>query len=196
MEIVLASANKHKLREIRELLPAGYSIKGLGDIGFNSQIDEVAETIKGNSLLKAQTVKTFLDRSGSNYAVLADDSGLEVHALEGKPGVHSARFAGAGANDAANNSKLLREMERITDRTARFLTVLTFLSGNGTHFFEGDVKGTIALAPRGNNGFGYDPLFIPQGFRSTFAELGPEIKNRISHRAVAMNKFIDLLTKL
>ena len=123
--------------------------------------------------------------------VFADDSGLEVEALDGAPGVFSARYAGVPKNDQQNNEKLLTELSAKSNRRARFVTVITLIHDGAVHYFEGEVKGTIAYEPRGNQGFGYDPLFIPQGYRSTFAELGLEVKNKISHRALAVKQLIE-----
>jgi XTP/dITP diphosphohydrolase len=196
MELVLATSNKHKAEEIGKLLPEGFMLRSLAETGFTSPIEESADTIRGNSLLKAKAVSDFLRASGSTAAVIADDSGLEVDFLGGRPGVHSARYAGEQANDEANNKKLLAEMNTATDRKARFVTVITLIHEGHSFFFEGEVSGTIAHEPRGHAGFGYDPLFIPTGYRSTFAELGPEIKKRISHRAVAINKLLHFLASL
>jgi XTP/dITP diphosphohydrolase len=190
MELILASHNKHKVEEIAAVLPSGYSLKTLNEIGITEEIPEPGATIKENSYLKAKYVSDFLK---GKSAVFADDSGLEVAALNGAPGVYSARYAGIPKNDQANNKKLLQEMNRVTDRKARFVTVITLILNNEIHYFEGEVKGTIAYEPRGNNGFGYDPLFIPQAYRSTFAELGAEVKNSISHRANALKKLLDFL---
>ena len=190
MELILASHNKHKVEEIAAVLPPGFSVKTLNEIGITEEIPEPGSTIKENSYLKAKYVFDFLE---GKAAVFADDSGLEVAALNGAPGVYSARYAGVPKNDAANNKKLLQEMNQVTDRKARFVTVITLIMNGETRYFEGEVKGTIAYEPRGNSGFGYDPLFIPQGYRSTFAELGAEIKNSISHRANAVKKLLDFL---
>jgi XTP/dITP diphosphohydrolase len=196
MELVLASSNKHKADEIRQLLPEGFFLRTLAEAGFTSQIEESADTIKGNSLLKARVVSDFLKASGLHAAVIADDSGLEVDSLGGKPGVYSARYAGEGASDESNNKKLLAEMRTVTDRKARFVTVITLIAEGKPFFFEGEISGTIAHEARGHAGFGYDPLFIPTGYRSTFAELGPEVKKQISHRAQAINKLLRFLATL
>ncbi len=191
--IVLASSNRHKVTEIAEMLPEDFSIMTLADIGFTGEIEETAETIRGNSFLKAIAVKKFLSGKGDDSLVMADDSGLEVTALHGAPGVRSARYAGDNASDAQNVEKLLVEMEHLTNRQARFVTGITLIDASGEHYFEGEVKGTIAYGPRGTNGFGYDPVFIPTGYRSTFAELEPGEKNRISHRSAALQKCMGYL---
>lgn len=193
MNLIFASANKNKIKEIKAVLPSNIVISGLEDIGITQEIPEPGSTIKENSLLKAQYVVNFL-KEKDNVSVFADDSGLEVEALDGAPGVYSARYAGVPKNDEANNLKLLNELKTITNRKARFVTVITLILNNEVHCFEGEIKGTIAFEPRGKSGFGYDPLFIPQGYRSTFAELGAEVKNTISHRALAVNKLVNFLT--
>jgi XTP/dITP diphosphohydrolase len=191
MDLVFASSNKNKIREIKLLLPERFNLLDLPDVGVYEEIPEPGATIKENSFLKAQYVQRHL--GDASRVIFADDSGLEVDALGGAPGVHSARFAGVPTNDQANNAKLLKEMVNKTDRKARFITVITLIRNNEIYYFEGQVKGTIAHEPRGNNGFGYDPLFIPQGYRSTFAELSNEIKNSISHRGQAVKKLTDFL---
>jgi XTP/dITP diphosphohydrolase len=197
MNIIFASANKNKIREITAMLPPGWALSGLEDIGIHEEIPEPGATIAENSFLKAKYVLDFLEKQGkSGIAVFADDSGLEVEALDRAPGVYSARYAGIPKSDAANNKKLLAEMQNETNRKARFVTVITLLMGNEAHVFEGEIKGTLAYEPRGTNGFGYDPLFIPQGYRSTFAELSAEVKNTISHRANAVNKLLEHLKKM
>jgi XTP/dITP diphosphohydrolase len=197
MNIIFASASKNKIREITAMLPPGWALSGLEDIGIHDEIPEPGATIRENSLLKAKYVLDFLEQQGKNgLAVFADDSGLEVEALHGAPGVYSARYAGIPKSDAANNKKLMEELLQATSRQARFVTVITLLINNEVHVFEGEVKGTIAYEPRGSNGFGYDPLFIPQGYRSTFAELSAEVKNTISHRANAVNRLLEHLKKL
>jgi XTP/dITP diphosphohydrolase len=193
MELVFASSNKNKIKEINELFAGAFHIIGLEDMGIREEIPEPGNTIKENSFLKAEYVKNFLKKQNKNHWVFADDSGLEVQALNGAPGVYSARYAGAPKNDEANNQKLLQELKLITKRQARFVTVITLIKNDEVHYFEGEVKGTITHEPRGSNGFGYDPLFIPQGYRSTFAELSPEVKNGISHRGMAVRKLIDFL---
>ena len=194
MKIVFASSNKNKIREINALVPQSYTVVGLSDIGIMEEIPEPGTTIKENSFLKAKYVRDFLKTRNEMRVVFADDSGLEVTALNNSPGVYSARYSGIPKNDENNNNKLLLELKLITNRTARFITVITLILNDEIYYFEGEVKGTIAYEPRGNNGFGYDPLFIPQRYRSTFGELSSDIKNSISHRAIAVKKLIDFLT--
>lgn len=196
MELLFASSNPHKLEEIRRLLPERFALLSLKDAGIHEDIPETGETLAENAMLKALYAQRVLAAKGRHLAVFADDSGLEVNALNGAPGVYSARFAGVPKNDSANNRKLLEELEKQTKREARFVTVIALLLGNERFSFEGEIRGTIAYAGRGEQGFGYDPLFIPRGYRSTFAELGPEVKNRISHRAEAVKKLLDFLNTL
>lgn len=197
MQLVFASSNKNKIGEINALLPDTYTILGLSDIGITHEIPEPGATIKENSFLKASYVFEFMKEQHKPLtAVFADDSGLEVEALNQAPGVYSARYAGLPKNDANNNAKLLRELETVTNRKARFVTIITLIIDNQIHYFEGEIKGTIAYEPRGEKGFGYDSLFIPQGYRSTFAELSSEIKNTISHRSMAAKKLSAYLNFL
>ncbi|MDX2172479.1 MAG: RdgB/HAM1 family non-canonical purine NTP pyrophosphatase [Bacteroidota bacterium] len=193
MLLVFASANKNKIIEINELIPKTHSIIGLRDIGIVDEIPEPGITIKENSFLKANYVRDFLKRKNENHAVFADDSGLEVEALNNGPGVYSARYAGLPKNDEANNKKLLYELSNVNNRNAKFVSVITLILENKTYYFEGEIKGTITRKQLGAKGFGYDPLFIPEGFNQTFAELSSDIKNKISHRAVAINKLNNFL---
>lgn len=192
MIIVLATANQNKVIELTKLLPQGFELKGLKEIGISSEIPETGTTLHENAFLKASFVKNHLTKQSLNYPVLSDDSGLEVEALGNEPGVNSAIYAGAPKNDEANNLKLLYELKNKTKRQATFKTVLCYIDTD-KHYFEGQVKGTIGYEPRGQNGFGYDPLFIPQGYRSTFAELSQEIKNSLSHRAIAIKAFLQFI---
>lgn len=194
MQLVFASANAHKIKEINALLPTGYTLFGLTDVGINYEIPEPGATIRENSFLKANHVlNTLKQQEKGSLAVFADDSGLEVETLHGAPGVYSARYAGTPKDDRNNNKKLLRELRHATNRKARFVTCITLLMNEQVHYFEGEVTGTIAFEERGTAGFGYDPLFIPTGYRSTFAELGAEVKNAISHRARAVKLLTDFL---
>lgn len=193
MELVFASSNKNKIKEINALLHGSFTVKGLEDIGITGEIPETGATIKENAYLKAKFVHDFLKSQNKTIPVFADDSGLEVNVLNGAPGVFSARYAGTPKSDQANNKKLLEELKLVTLRQARFVTVIALINEIGTQYFEGEVKGTIAYEPRGTNGFGYDPLFIPQGYRSTFAELSPDVKNSISHRGKAVQQLIAFL---
>jgi XTP/dITP diphosphohydrolase len=196
MDIVFASSNKNKISEIKTMLPASIKLLGLSDIGITEEIPEPGTSIKENSFLKAKHVVDFLKTQDKHFSVFADDSGLEVEALNNAPGVYSARYAGIPKNDAANSLKVLSELQTITKRNARFVTVITLILNGEVHYFEGEIKGTIAYEARGSSGFGYDPLFIAQGYRSTFAELGMEVKNSISHRSIAVSKLVKFLEKI
>lgn len=190
-QIVFASNNAHKLRELREILGSGFEVLGLSDIGCNDDIAETADTFEGNALLKARHVK---ERYG--YDCIADDSGLEVDALGGAPGIYSARYAGTEHDAEANNARLLRELDGVTDRRARFRTAIALLEGDAApHFFNGVVEGTILTSPRGEGGFGYDPLFRPEGWNISFAEATPEQKNAVSHRGRAVRLLAAYLDK-
>ena len=191
MKVVFATANRHKLEEIRALLPDDLQIISLSDIGFTDDIPETEPTIEGNALLKARYIH---DRYG--IPCFADDTGLETEALNGAPGVYSARYAGAkGSSEErakANISKLLRELSGKTNRKARFRTVIAYIDAdNKPHLFEGIVDGSIIDEVVGNEGFGYDPVFKPDGYDMTFAQMPLCEKNLISHRARAFQKFAD-----
>jgi XTP/dITP diphosphohydrolase len=188
MQLCFATNNTHKIEEVMAWLDGSISIKTLHEIGCYEDIDETADTIEGNSLLKAQYV---FDTYGINC--FADDSGLEVAALGGQPGVHSARYAGQHGNHAANNALLLKNLTDIHNRQAQFKTVITLIINGETHQFTGVVEGRIGYELRGAMGFGYDPLFIPDGFEHTFAELTVVQKNQFSHRANAMKKLVEFL---
>ena len=188
-QLIFATANRHKLEEIRAILPEDIQIVGLSDIGFTDDIPETETTLECNALLKARYICEL-------YGVpcFADDSGLEVETLDGAPGVYSARYAGVeGSQDMrakANIVKLLRELEGKTNRNARFRTVIACVdTDNHPHFFEGIVKGVIIEEAVGREGFGYDPVFMPDGYDLTFAQMPLCEKNRISHRARAFRKF-------
>lgn len=198
MQIVFATNNAHKLSEIRDILaPTGIHVLSLSDIGCHDDIPETADTLEGNALIKAHWVK---DRYG--YDCFADDTGLEVTALGGQPGVHTARYAYPDRHDpAANTAKLLRELHDKADRSARFRTAIALLLNGEQRLFSGEVQGLIAPEERGHEGFGYDPVFIPEPGTAanpdglTFAELGLEVKNVISHRARAVAQLVSYLTK-
>ncbi len=187
-KIVFATHNKHKLREVSSLLADKYNVIGLEDLGCYEDIPETADTFEGNALLKSSYV---FEKYG--YSCFSDDSGLEVSSLNNAPGVLSARYAGVDHDDEANNRKLLHELSDKTDRTAKFRTVISLILNGEKYYFQGEVTGQITLEPRGKAGFGYDPLFQPDGFEETFAELGDSIKNKISHRARAIQKLIEFL---
>jgi XTP/dITP diphosphohydrolase len=189
MELVFVTSNKHKASEVQKVIIPGIVIKNLNDIGCFDDIAETADSFKGNSLLKAEFVYA---KYGMNC--FADDSGLEVDALNGAPGVYSARYAGEPKSDANNTLKLLRELDGKTNRAARFKTAIALILTGKTYFFEGTIEGRITEQARGDKGFGYDPVFIPNGYKKTFAEMTAEEKNSISHRALAvkqMNEFLN-----
>lgn len=187
MRLVFASNNAHKLQEVRAILPE-YEILSLEDIGCHADIPETADTLEGNSLIKAQYI---WDHYHSDC--FADDTGLEIEALGNQPGVYTARWSGEPSNPANNRKKALKELAGKTNRAARFRTVVTLIRDGKAKQVEGIVRGRIATAEYGNGGFGYDPVFIPEGYDKTFAELPAELKNTISHRARAMQALKQIL---
>lgn len=189
-EIVFATNNNHKLEELRKIADNQLQILSLSDINCNEEIDETGTTLEENALVKARYVK---ERYG--YDCFADDTGLEVEALEGEPGVYSARYAGEGCHPEDNMQKLLSVLQGVKNRNARFRTVIALLINGEAHLFEGVVSGRIIEEKRGGSGFGYDPIFMPEGYQQTFAELGNDIKNRISHRAIATVQLMEFLMK-
>ena len=186
--LVFATNNEHKLREVREILGDSFRVLSLKDIGCFYDIPEIADTLEGNALIKARYVK-----NNYGYDCFADDTGLEIAALNNAPGVHSARYAGDAKNAKDNIRKVLFEMQDKSDRSARFRTVIAFITGEKEYLLEGVVEGSIINEERGKTGFGYDPVFVPNGYRETFAEMGDEVKNTISHRAEAIKKLKQLL---
>lgn len=188
MQLLFATSNVNKVKEIQSLLPEGFSLLGLNDIGFNGDIPETADTIEGNSLLKAQFIA-----ENFNRICFSEDTGLEVVALNGRPGVRTARYAGEQACNQDNISLVLKEMNAITERKARFKTVISFFDGKAFKQFEGICKGCIATKAIGIDGFGYDPIFIPDGEVRTFAEMTLTEKNKFSHRKKAFNQFLEYL---
>ena len=186
--LVFATNNSHKLEEVRAILGERFRIASLKEIGCTDDIPETADTLEGNAMQKARYVK---EKFG--YDCFADDTGLEVEALNGAPGVYSARYAGPGHDSEANMQKLLKELEGKTNRQAQFRTVIALLLEGEEHTFEGIVPGTILTERRGTAGYGYDPVFVPEGFKETFAEMGNEEKNRISHRARAVQRLAEFL---
>lgn len=191
MKLVFATNNAHKLKEIRAMLGTDIEILSLADIDCHDDIPETADTLQGNAHIKARWVK---ERYG--FDCFADDTGLEVSALGGAPGVHTARYAYPDRHDPeANTQKLLEALKNKNDRSARFRTVIALIYNGEEHLFEGIVNGQIATEKRGTEGFGYDPVFSPEDTGRTFAELGVEVKNRISHRARAVQKLVDFLRK-
>lgn len=194
MRVLVATSNEGKLREYQRLLAGvpGLVLETMATLGVKIDVDEDRDTFEGNALKKATEVA-----AATGMVCLADDSGLEVDALRGRPGVRSARYSGADATDASNNAKLLEELDGESARDARFRCVIAVVSPDGTPIAvaEGACEGHIGLEARGTHGFGYDPLFVPEGEEKTLAELGPERKNEISHRAVAAAKLVRLLNQ-
>ncbi len=190
MKIVFATNNKHKLEEIKDILGKDFEIVSLAEIGCHEDIPETGLTLEENARQKSTYIVEHY-----NHDCFADDTGLEVDALNGEPGVHSARYAeGTDHDSEANMRKLLSKMSNVKDRTARFRTVISLIINGVEHQFEGRVEGCIATEKHGKEGFGYDPIFIPEGYDKSFAELGEEVKNQISHRARAVKKLAEYLS--
>lgn len=189
MKLVFATNNLHKLDEIRKITTGFAEIVSLADIHCFDEIPETADTLEGNALQKARYIKEHF-----GFDCFADDTGLEVEALSNAPGVFSARYAGLEYDPESNMNKLLHEMQDKTNRKARFRTVIALILNNKEYLFEGIINGHIAHEKRGKEGFGYDPLFIPDNYSQTFAEMGNEIKNKISHRAKAVEKLTAFLS--
>ena len=191
MELVFATNNAHKLEEVRQILGDRFKVLSLNDIGCHEDIPETADTFQGNALQKARYVKEHY-----GYDCFADDTGLEVKALDGAPGVHSARYAGDHDSEA-NMTKLLHELEKKSDRSAQFRTVVALLLNGQEVLFEGIVTGQIATERHyGDGGFGYDPIFVPDGYTETFSQMSSQGKNLISHRGRAVRKLAEYLRQL
>ena len=190
-KLVFATNNKHKLEEARKILEGMVEILSLAEIGCNDDIPETATTLEGNAFIKARYIKEHY-----GYDCFADDTGLLVDALDGAPGVYSARYAGEECNPQKNMEKLLSELEGIEQRAAAFVTCVALTLRGSEHIFMGEIAGEITKEAKGNAGFGYDPVFKPFGYDKTFAELGDDIKNSISHRAKAMEKLAQFLNNL
>ena len=191
-KLVFATNNAHKLSEVSAILGDKIELLSLKDINCYDDIPETADTLEGNALLKARYIY-------EKYGVdcFADDTGLEVEALNGAPGVYSARYAGGDGHDSeANMKKLIANLEGINNRKAQFRTVVAMILDGKEYLFEGIVKGSIIEDKRGTTGFGYDPIFIPEGYEQTFAELGDEVKNQISHRSRAVHKLCKFLNSI
>lgn len=191
MELVFASSNQNKVSEIQKILGSKIKLLSLNDIKCDEEIEETGKTFQENALIKARYI--FKNYSKNCFA---DDSGLEVEALNNEPGVYSARYAGEPKNDDKNTQKLLRELASKTNRNACFKTVIALIIDGKEQFFEGKINGQIASEPAGNGGFGYDPVFIPEGYDKTFAQMTLEEKNTISHRAIATKKLVQYLATL
>jgi XTP/dITP diphosphohydrolase len=190
IRLVLATNNPHKVKEIRKILPESFELLDLKQAGVTEELPETSGTIEGNAIQKALRVWEL-----TGMQCVADDSGLEVEVLGGKPGVDSAHFAGLPRNDARNVIFLLDQLEGVQNRRAGFRTVLAYVQNGEVFTFEGTVQGVISNAQRGTGGFGYDPVFVPEGYEKSFAELPAEVKNSISHRANALKLFHDFIVK-
>ncbi len=188
MKLIFATNNQHKIKEILEMTGSKIKLLSLNDVNFSEDIPENEPTLEGNALFKARYIfqKTGMD-------VFADDTGLEVSALNGEPGVHSARYAGESKDSSANITRLLKALEGKEDRSARFRTVIALILKEKEYLFEGVVEGTIINERKGKDGFGYDPVFVPNGYLQTFAEMNLNDKNQISHRANAFSKLLAFL---
>ncbi|MDL2247379.1 non-canonical purine NTP diphosphatase [Bacteroides sp. OttesenSCG-928-J23] len=187
-KLVFATNNLHKLEEVSQILGNNIELLSLKDINCNTDIPETADTLEGNALLKAQYIY-------NNYGLnaFADDTGMEVEALNNEPGIYSARYAGENKDSQANMLKVLQKLERSSNRKAQFRTAISLILDGKEYLFEGIIKGQIVEEKRGEAGFGYDPIFMPDGYNQTFAEMGNDIKNKISHRALAINKLSEFL---
>lgn len=188
MELLFATSNLNKVREISALLPKDFRILSLQDIDLTQEIPETSPTLEGNAQQKADFITT-----GFGLDCFADDTGLEIEALKGAPGVRSAHYAGEGRSDTANMNRVLEELEGATSRSAQFRTVIALNLNGQRYLFEGSIKGEIVHERRGDQGFGYDPIFLPEGSDRTFAEMAMDEKNTFSHRARAFSKMIQFL---
>ena len=188
MKLVFATNNKHKLEEVRAILGNRVEVLSLGDINCNDDIPETAETLQGNALIKARHI---YNKYGVNC--FADDTGLEVEALNGAPGVYSARYAGESNDSQANMNKLLQNLTGKNNRNAQFRTVIALIINGEEKLFDGIVKGTITEEKKGDSGFGYDPIFVPEGYSESFAQMDSDTKNSISHRYHATKQLCDYL---
>ena len=188
MKLVFATNNKHKLQEVRDIVGNRVDVLSLNDINCHDDIPETADTLQGNALIKARHI---YDKYGLNC--FADDTGLEVEALDGAPGVYSARYAGEECDSEANMLKLLKNLTGKNNRNAQFRTVIALIINGEEKLFNGIVKGTISDEKRGDSGFGYDPIFIPEGYTESFAQMSGEMKNSISHRFRATKQLSDYL---
>jgi len=189
INLIFATSNQNKVLEIQKILPKKFNIKSLKDLNYFEDVPENETTIEGNAIFKAKYIYEKF-----NINVFADDTGLEVEALNGEPGVHSERYAGTTRSSEKNIKKLLKNLKNIKNRNARFKTVIALIIDNKLHIFSGIIEGYILDSPKGNNGFGYDPIFCPNGFDKSFAELTLKEKNLISHRSLAMKKLIDFIS--
>ena len=191
MKLIFATHNLNKVEELNKLLPKSISLLSLNDIGCHKEIKETGKTFKENAKIKADFI-----RYKYGLDCFADDSGLEIEALDGAPGIYSARYAGPNKNMEANIEKVWEELKEINNARAWFHTVFYVHFSGKEYESSGSVEGSIILEKRGNKGFGYDPIFVPKGYKKTFAELGDDVKNKIGHRAIASQSLIRILTSL
>ena len=189
LRLVFATSNAHKLQEVSAILPSQITIVPLEETAWSGEIEETASTLEGNALLKAHTIANALEAD-----CFAEDTGLEVDALNGEPGVYSARYAGPGRDARENMHRLLQELEGVHDRGAQFRTVIALVLDGAPYTFQGIVRGKIAHHPEGTGGFGYDPVFVPDGYSTSFGVLPSGIKNQISHRALAVQRLAQFLS--
>jgi XTP/dITP diphosphohydrolase len=190
IELVFATNNQHKLEEIKKAVGTKFKILSLEEIGCNEDIAETAETLEGNASIKSHYI---FDNFGKNC--FGDDTGLEIEALNGRPGVYSARYGGPGHDHEKNMDRVLSELKGIDNRKARFRTVISLILDGKEYQFEGIVNGEILIERQGNKGFGYDPIFLPNGYQVSFAEMDLDAKNKISHRGKAVSKLLQHLKK-
>jgi XTP/dITP diphosphohydrolase len=191
LQLIFASQNKHKAEEIKALLPSTIELLSLADLNYKDDIPETSPTLAGNALQKAEFIFEKF-----KAPCFADDTGLEIDALDGRPGVYSARYAGENKSADDNIQKILAELAGVDNRIAKFKTVIALVGMGKPLFFEGIVQGTITKSKQGTNGFGYDPVFMPDGYSITFAQMNLKEKNKLSHRAHAVNKFAEYLNQL
>lgn len=191
MKIIFATGNQNKVNEVRSILPESIEVVSLKEIGFTQEIEETGTTLIENALLKARTIF-----EKYKLPVLAEDTGLEVDALSGAPGVYSARYAGRDCNNENNMQLLLSKLKDKSNRKAQFKTIAAYIDAQGKeHLFEGIIKGEIALQKIGKDGFGYDPIFVPNAYTKSFAQMSKEEKSEISHRAIAIQKFVAFVAQ-
>lgn len=189
-KLIFATNNQHKLEEIKEILNGKFEIMSLDEVGFNEDIQETGTSFAENAAIKSRVVTRQIGMD-----CFSDDTGLQVEALGGRPGVYSARYAGEEGNAAKNVKKLLIELKDVSNRKAAFKTAICLIMGRNEYFFEGSITGRIIDSPKGEEGFGYDPVFVPDGYDKTFAEMPASLKNRISHRRRAVEKLVLFLNK-
>lgn len=188
MQLIFATHNQNKLKELQQLMPPSIVLQSLNDLAYTDAIDETGEDLAANALIKARTIYQHFGKP-----VFADDTGLEITTLGGAPGVHSARWAGPECDARANVQKILKQLDGQSRRDARFRTVIALIINDKEYLFEGSVAGHISKQPTGTEGFGYDPVFIPEGQQLSFAQMSAEAKNRISHRGRAVNRLLEFL---